>query len=86
LTQEVRAGRIRLLLRRNPREKAFSGAFLLVLIVTTMPVAGLSIRMQELIEGASVVLVLALSGGGCFGRALTDQCSLIVRLPFLLWR
>lgn len=40
-----------------------SGAFLLVLIVTTIQVAGLSIGMQELIEGVIVVLVLALSSG-----------------------
>lgn len=41
-----------------------SGAFLLVLIVTTIQVAGLSIGMQELVEGVIVVLVLALSSGG----------------------
>jgi ribose transport system permease protein len=40
-----------------------SGAFLLVLIVTTMQVAGLSIGMQEIVEGIIVVLVLALSSG-----------------------
>ncbi len=40
-----------------------SGSFLLVLIVTTIQVAGLSIGMQEVVEGVIVVLVLALSGG-----------------------
>jgi ribose transport system permease protein len=46
-----------------------SGAFLLVLIVTTIQVAGLSIGMQELIEGVIVVLVLALSGGSSQTRS-----------------
>jgi len=47
-----------------------SGAFLLVLIVTTMQVAGLSLGMQEIVEGIIVVLVLALSSGAAEGRRL----------------
>ena len=47
-----------------------SGSFLLVLIVTTMQVAGLPLGMQEIIEGIMIVLVLALSSGsGRAGRA-----------------
>lgn len=50
-----------------------SGAFLLVLIVTTIQVAGLSIGMQELVEGVIVVLVLALSSGGGRTRPMRNR-------------
>lgn len=47
-----------------------TGALLLVLIVTTMQVAGLSLGMQEIVEGIIVVLVLALGSGAAEGRRL----------------
>jgi len=45
----------------------FFGSILLVLIVTTMQVSGWSPGMQEVVQGAIVIAILAAAGGG-FGR------------------
>jgi len=45
----------------------FFGSILLVLIVTTMQVSGWSPGMQQVVQGAIVIAILAAAGGG-FGR------------------
>jgi len=45
----------------------FFGSILLVLIVTTMQVSGWSPGMQQVVQGAIVIAILAAAGGG-FGK------------------
>jgi ribose transport system permease protein len=47
----------------------FFGAILLVLIVTTMQVSGWSPGMQEVVQGAIIIAILAAAGSGVRSRA-----------------
>ncbi|WP_029351071.1 ABC transporter permease [Bosea sp. 117] len=46
----------------------FFGSLLLVLIVTTMQIAGLPPGTQDIVQGLAVIAVLALAGGGAVRR------------------
>jgi ribose transport system permease protein len=46
------------------------GSMLLVLVVTTMQIAGLPPGVQDVVQGLVIITVLALAGGGAGRRAL----------------
>ncbi|GJH29405.1 ABC transporter permease [Caballeronia novacaledonica] len=46
------------------------GSMLLVLVVTTMQIAGLPPGMQDVVQGVVIITVLALAGGGAVRRSI----------------
>jgi ribose transport system permease protein len=44
------------------------GGFLLVMVVTTMQIAGLPYGIQDIVQGVVIIMVLAFSGGGLLRR------------------
>jgi ribose transport system permease protein len=46
------------------------GSMLLVLVVTTMQIAGLPPGMQDVVQGVVIITVLALAGGGTVRRSI----------------
>ena len=49
------------------------GSMLLVLVVTTMQIAGLPPGVQDVVQGLVIITVLALAGGGAVRRAMRGR-------------